>query len=143
VSVAEDSTMRKALVGATVVVALAIALAFLAEVWIAKSDAFATTESFIRQSPEVGAFVGAVKDVSISSSGESMINNYGDDGNATLSVDIGGANAKAIAQVHLIRKLRVWQVATADVRRIDNNRLISLSGPKGSGSNGTGLKGSN
>lgn len=127
-SAVSNSTVRKALIAGGVMVAIAFALAVSTDIWLAKSDAFVAAERFMRASGELSELVGPIKEVSISSSGESSLNDYGNDGTAELSIDVTGARAKAIGQVHLVKKLRVWQVSRAEIRRLDDNRLISLLG---------------
>jgi hypothetical protein len=118
--------MRRAFWLATIVIVVAMVVALSAHISTAKSEAFIAAESFLRSSNEVNRLIGSVKEVSLSNTGESFINETGNDGQAKLSLAIVGANESADAEINLARKLRVWHVASANIRVRKEPTVVSL-----------------
>jgi len=123
---ANSKGVRRALVIAVALVVVAIGIAISVHVSMARSEAFITAEAFLRSSNEMKQLVGPIKEISISRTGESFINETGNGGRAKLSLTIVGEQASADAEVNLASVLRVWRVTSVDVRVGKGPRVLSL-----------------
>jgi hypothetical protein len=120
------ATVRKAFIVAVIIVIAAIVLAISAHVSMVKSEAFIAAENFLRTSHEVERLVGSIKQVSLSSTGESFINETGNDGRAKLSLTIVGTHATADSEIMLTGKLGVWSIVSASVKVEGTAAIVSL-----------------
>lgn len=117
---------RKLLVAAVVVVVVAIALAIWTHVSMKSSEAFAAADRFLRASTDLEKLIGSVQEISISNTGESSINERGNDGDARFSLSVVGSHKAADADVRLTRDLKVWSVESARVRVDGQQAVVSL-----------------